>query len=112
MVEAARVIEFLEALPPAEDGGPNFRAVAEALKGRACTAAIDTERYNDEDSSAIQKFKKPSPEMKAAIEQALEAMGGASQAFGAPSTGPADPFAASAAGDAAPSDGTGQPEGF
>jgi hypothetical protein len=100
--------EFLESLPPGADGGPNWPAVAQALKGRACVAAIDSEEYQGETSSAVQKFKKPSPEMKAAIEQGLETMG-VSGAFGAPSAGPADPFAASApaapGGDAAGTEG-------
>jgi hypothetical protein len=95
--------DFLQSLPPAADGGPNFVAVASALKGRVAMAKFDVHEWAGEDRNGVERFTKPKPEEEAAIRQVLESEGTAAGAFGAPSAGPADPFAASA--EAAPAAG-------
>jgi hypothetical protein len=93
--------EILQGLPPAEDGGPNFKAVAAALQGRAAMASVDVGEWNDEERNEVNGCKRPTPEQRAMIEEALGGeAGGGGDAFGAPSAGPADPFAASAAAPA------------
>lgn len=88
--------EFLAALPPREDGGPNMSAVASAIKGRAAMAEVGIHEWQGEDRNDIKRFKKPTAEQQAAIQEALEAAGVEGNVFGAPSAGPSDPFAASA----------------
>lgn len=90
--------EFLAALPPREDGGPNLKAVAAALVGRAAMATVGTQEWQGEDRNNIEKFKKPTADQQAMIEAAIASAGGTSP-FSAPSTGPADPFAAAAAAE-------------
>jgi len=94
--------EFLRALPPREDGGPNFAAVASALKGRAAVAEVDVHQWNDEDRNGVKKFRRPTPEEKAAIEQTLDPAG-SSEAFGAPKVA-TDPFASAPAGGGSAAD--------
>lgn len=90
----------LEALPPREDGGPNIAAVCAMLKGRVAMADVDVHEWNDEDRNGVERFKKPTPEQLAAIEEALKADGASiSDPLGNKA---ADPFA----GASAPSDPT------
>lgn len=87
--------DFLISLPPAPDGGPNMVELGKALVGRAAMAEVSIGEWDGEDRNNIDKFKKPNPEQKAAIEQALGALG-ESSAFAAPKAPPADPFGATA----------------
>lgn len=90
--------DFLAALPPRADGGPDMDAVARALKGRVAIATVGHHQWNDEDRNDISKFKKPNAEQEAAIKEAVGDLGGDS-AF-APPAASSDPFAASAAAPA------------
>jgi hypothetical protein len=94
--------DVLADLPPAPDGGPNIAAVCGLLKGRVAIGTVSVGQWNEEDRNYIDRFKKPTAEQSAAIEEALKT--GAMDAVGA-SPKAADPFAATAVGPAMPGDG-------
>lgn len=92
--------EWLAALPPRQDGGPNIAALAAELRGKTAMASVTTSTWNDEDRNQIERFKKPTPEQQAVIEEAMSEFGAS---FVAPAAA-GDPFASAsaAAGSAAP----------
>jgi hypothetical protein len=100
----------LEALPPREDGGPNMAAVANMLKGRIAIATVSIENWQDEDRNQIDRFKKPTPEQLAGIEEAITAGGGSMTDPLGTGAGASDPFAnAGAAADPTAGKAAGDP---
>lgn len=92
--------EWLAALPPREDGGPNIAALAAELQGRTAMAAIGIGSWQDEDRNQVDRFKKPTPDQELIIKEAMATYTGPGAAAAASDPFAAAPAAAAAGGDA------------
>lgn len=76
--------EWLAELPPREDGGPNFGAVAAELKGKTAIAEVGIHEWNGEDRNGVDKFFPAKGDEATLLAEAASA------------SAPADPFKDSA----------------